>query len=212
MNIDIPADAKVSDILKTVQSLDEGGHIYCGSERHFSLLKICLIKLQKSDVNIYLLDEHGFTLKQVSARKKAVAIVSKTRQTIAPPAIEQVTLQPPEQAAEIIAPSIEPLPPSLAVAVESGSLPRPVDSQSPASVKPLEQGLTPPQISAVRDLEQTLRRCKEQGVLLVGFSDGLVAVPEALGYGADAISSADALEVESFDVYRGYEADDETGY
>ena len=61
----------------------------------------------------------------------------------------------------------------------------------------------------LRDLEQALRRCKEQELLVIGFSDGLVAVPEALGYGADAISSADALEIEAFDVYRGYEAGEE---
>ncbi len=70
-----------------------------------------------------------------------------------------------------------------------------------------EQGLSNQQISILRDLELALRRCKEQGLLLIGFSDGLVAVPESLGCGADAISSAEALEVEAFDVYRGYEAD-----
>jgi len=226
MNIDIPADAKVSDILKAVQGLGEGGHIYCGSERHFSLLKICLIKLQKTDVNIYLLDEHGFTLKQVSARKKISADAQNTEKLITAPVIgaELSPPEPQEQAAETVPESTAysqasvlesaPIasPGSLAPVVDSNVLPKLASAPAPAIVKPIEQGLSHPQISAVRDLEQALRRCKELGLLLIGFSDGLVAVPEALGYGADAISSADALEVESFDAYRGYEADEDTGY
>ncbi|MFT5721831.1 MAG: hypothetical protein ACI9W6_002147 [Motiliproteus sp.] len=184
MNIDIPEDAKVSDILKTVQSLDEGGHIYCGSERHFSLLKICLIKLQKRDVNIYLLDDHGFTLKQVSVKNKTVAVGPEDAVAVATTAVVSVT----DPVAET------------QVALTT---------RQPASHRPIEQGLSHPQISAVRDLEQCLRRCKELGLLVIGFSDGLVAVPESRGSGADALSSADALEVESFDAYSGYEADDE---
>ncbi|MFT6916387.1 MAG: hypothetical protein ACJAWL_002722 [Motiliproteus sp.] len=196
MNIDIPEDAKVSNILKTVQSLDEGGHIYCGSERHFSILKICLIKLQKRDVNIYLLDDHGFTLKQVSARKRVVSVGSED-------ATEHVIAQ--------VAPSTasKPSESSPAAIPVDNSVPPPLATRQPAIQAPIEQGLSHAQISAVRDLEQCLRRCKQLGLLVIGFSDGLVAVPESLGSGADAISSADALEVESYDAYRGYEADDD---
>ena len=235
MNIDIPEHAKVSDILKTVQDIDGGGHVYCGSERHFSLLKICLIKLQKSDVNVYLLDAHGFTLKQVSARKKPAAALSNIVAAsigieVAPKPVNiiepQVTQQaePQEepqvesQAGQVLESFQEPaivdaiplVEPEDPLAIPSVSPVEPSVEPPLAVVRPIvEQGFTHPQISAIRDLEQALRRCKELGLLVIGFSDGLVAVPEALGYGADALSSADALEVESFDAYRGYEADEE---
>lgn len=210
MNIDIPENAKVADILKTVQGLGEGGHIYCGSERHFSLLKICLIKLQKSDVNVYLLDEHGFTLKQVSAKKKRTAIDPVLPDPVIAPVIAAVAeLVTEPVAAPVTAPETV-----LVAAQEGASTPSDLSPSQPDASAPVAQqelGLSHPQISAVRDLEQAFRRCRELGLLLIGFSDGLVAVPEALGYGADAISSADALEVESFDAYRGYEADEEAG-
>lgn len=230
MNIDIPEHAKVSDILKTVQDIDGGGHVYCGSERHFSLLKICLIKLQKSDVNVYLLDAHGFTLKQVSARKKPAALSSivaasigievapKPVNIIEPQATQQAELQVESQAEQVLESFQEPaivdaiplVEPEDPLAIPSASPVEPSVEPPLAVVRPIvEQGFTHPQISAIRDLEQALRRCKELGLLVIGFSDGLVAVPEALGYGADALSSADALEVESFDAYRGYEADEE---
>ncbi|MEH6473885.1 MAG: hypothetical protein V7752_21910 [Halopseudomonas sp.] len=203
MNIDIPEHAKVSDILKTVQGLEEGGHIYCSSERHFSLLKICLIKLQKTDLNIYLLDDHGFTVKQVSARKKAPSA------PFVPENVESET----EPVAEVATSTESEPEPAVADSCDEPTVAAPVEPQvavvNPVeTVRPVELGMSNQQISAVRDLEQALRRCKELGLLLVGFSDGLVAVPEPLGWGVDAISSADALEVESFEAYKGYEADD----
>jgi hypothetical protein len=195
MNIDIPAQAKVSDILNAVKAAEEGSHIYCSSERHFSLLKICLIKLQKTDLNIYQLDPHGFTIKQVSTKRKAAAEprAVEIEEAVGSTAAEGVELNTdaPEQS-EQVAPG----------ACQNQSVAK---EQEPQPVQ--EQGMTSRQISAIRDLEQSLRRCKELELLVIGFSDGLVAVPEALGYGTAAISSAEALEVESFDVYHGYEAD-----
>lgn len=201
MNIDISEHFKVSDILSAVKEAEEGSHIYCSSERHFSLLKICLIKLQKVDLSIYLLDQHGFTVKQVSARKKATA------QPVAPASTPSSTLTATPLAAVDS--------PEAAVAVQPAQEPSPALGPVPQPHSAVvhqtasEQSMSSKQISVLRDLEQALRRCKEQELLVIGFSDGLVAVPEALGYGADAISSADALEVEAFDVYRGYEADGE---
>ena len=194
MNIDIPAHYKVSDILQTVQAAEEGAHIYCTNERHFSLLKICLLKLQKSELNLYLLDQHGFTIKQASSKRKPGDDTPTT----------EVGNQPnPSTSASSQVRSEQPTMPR--VGQEHVVQPTTI---SPPVAQPVEQGMSNQQISAVRDLEQNLRRCKELGLLLVGFSDGLVAVPEALGFGTDAISSADALEVESFEAYRGYEADE----
>lgn len=208
MNIDISEQAKVSDILNTVKNADEGSHIYCSSERHFSLLKICLVKLQKVDLNIYLLDQHGFTIKQVSATKKSASIAVVEATTVDDDALITGFLGDTGS-------SIDEGPGPVLVAAS------PIQSISPATEQAeedlqdrsttdsvVEQGMTAKQISVLRDLEQALRRCKEQEILVIGFSDGLVAVPEAMGYGADAISSADALEVEAFDVYRGYEAEE----
>ncbi|MEH6649836.1 MAG: hypothetical protein V7707_07420 [Motiliproteus sp.] len=187
MNIDISEQAQVSDILSAVKNAGEDSHIYCSSERHFSLLKICLVKLQKVDLNIYLLDQHGFTVKQVSATKKPAMpdpVVGAAKTNMID-----------DRDALVIGFSRD----------TEGPFASPSES---AAVN--EQGMSSKQISVLRDLEQALRRCKEQALLVIGFSDGLVAVPEALGYGADAISSADALEVEAFDVYRGYEAEEDS--
>ncbi|RDE24692.1 hypothetical protein DV711_03625 [Motiliproteus coralliicola] len=210
MNLEIPLQAKVSDILKTVENAEEGSHIYCSSERHFSLLKICLVKLQKSDLSIYLLDQHGFTVKQVSAHRKSAAtpeaVASQESVSVEGSAAPvQNESEPAPENPDATAP-VQPEP----VAVSPQASPE-AEAAAPAEAV-VEQGLNHQQISAVRDLEQALRKCKELQLLLVGFSDGLVAVPEALGYGTAAISSAEALEVEAFDVYRGYEADDEPSY
>lgn len=212
MNLEIPLQAKVSDILKTVESAEEGSHIYCSSERHFSLLKICLLKLQKSDLSIYLLDQHGFTVKQVSAHRKPTPAESAPSTAESEPA----TSQTPEFIPEPVSTGADIEDGATQDVATSGPVVAPVEVEQavadPAqnlTEAPAEQGLNHQQISAVRDLEQALRKCKELQLLLVGFSDGLVAVPEALGYGTAAISSAEALEVEAFDVYRGYEADDE---
>lgn len=202
MNIDIPLQAKVSDILNTVQTAEEGSHIYCSSDRHFSLLKICLIKLQKTDLNIYQLDQHGFTLKQVSARRKDAQEVTASAIADSSALIDSVA------PTSVVATS-EPLTDTESEPLETRVQSSEAESLPPVPVSvPREEGLTNKQVSAVRDLEQALRRCKELELLVVGFSDGLVAVPETLGYGTDAISSAEALEVESFDVYRGYEPDE----
>ncbi|WP_421863042.1 hypothetical protein [Motiliproteus sp.] len=214
MNLEIPLQAKVSDILKTVEGAEEGSHIYCSSDRHFSLLKICLVKLQKSDLSIYLLDQHGFTVKQVSAHRKpttAVAAEPEPQQSLS----SEVEVEPESTVLQIDAEqaSAGEAPQRVEPSIEQPQSQPPAMPEAAVAVEPaVEQGLNHQQISAVRDLEQALRKCKELQLLLVGFSDGLVAVPEALGYGTAAISSAEALEVEAFDVYRGYEPDDEPGY
>ena len=203
MNLEIADSATVSDILNTVEQAEAGSHIYCGTERHFSLLKICLIKLQKSDLNIYLLDQHGFTVKQVSAHKKQAVENLSEEASLAEASGENAGVA-----------AAEPVPQSHsadAAVVDQKSSTAAVELRPQAEEKSQQEGLSSKQISAVRDLEQNLRRCKELGLLLVGFSDGLVVVPETMGCGTAAISSAEALEVEAFDVYRGYDAEEEGG-
>ncbi len=207
MNIDISEHFKVSDILSAVKEAEEGSHIYCSSDRHFSLLKICLVKLQKIDLNIYLLDQHGFTIKQVSARKKGTSAQAAVNLTVVDSSQSVTEQAPTTEVIGAVVPAVTSVVAEPPTAPLSNLNQKSVPATAPVS---FDQGMSNKQISVLRDLEQALRRCKEQELLVIGFSDGLVAVPEALGYGADAISSADALEIEAFDVYRGYEADSET--
>ncbi|MCW9053926.1 MAG: hypothetical protein OQJ91_16695 [Motiliproteus sp.] len=65
------------------------------------------------------------------------------------------------------------------------------------------------QVSAIRALEDAFRQCQAMKLTVIGFSDGLVAVPNSLGGGMDALSSTAAIDVDTSDVYRGYEADEE---
>lgn len=60
------------------------------------------------------------------------------------------------------------------------------------------------QVAVVKALEKVLRHCKKEGVQLVGYSDELVALPAHIP--VEEISNAGAMNVESFDVYKGADA------
>lgn len=72
-----------------------------------------------------------------------------------------------------------------------------------------EPGLTHDQVRAVKQLELAFQECYSHRLNVIGFSDGLVAVPVEAGVSMAALSSSDALDVDTMNVYKGYEADDE---
>jgi len=57
------------------------------------------------------------------------------------------------------------------------------------------------QIAVIKALEKVLLHCKKEGIQLVGYSDELVALPAHIGH--EEISSAGALDINSFGVYQG---------
>ncbi len=69
--------------------------------------------------------------------------------------------------------------------------------------------LSSDQIRAIRALERALKQCARHGVVVVGFSDSLVGVPAVLGHDMSAISSAAAFELDTFDAYKGIDAEDD---
>ncbi len=146
MKISIPDNQKTTDVIRKVNESESGSTFSCSSERMFSLLKIALVKSQRSDLSIQLLDNSGKLLKQVVSRRKE--------------AEEQ----------------------------ESDEL-------------------SLPQVKAVRALEEAFRQCQAMKLTVIGFSDGLVAVPEKLGVNLAVLSSTSAMDVDSSDVYKGFEAD-----
>ncbi len=72
-----------------------------------------------------------------------------------------------------------------------------------------EEGLTREQTKAVKQLEMAFQECYSNRLHVVGFSDGLVAVPVEAGVSLAAISSSDALDVDTMGVYKGYEAEED---
>ncbi len=156
MEIIISEKTNASEIIALIKEAKPGSIIVCHSERMFSLTKIVVLKLKKSELSIHLIDEEGYVIRKVMARRKL---------------------------------SDSPVP---AVPI------------APEEAKPKDR-LSATQMSAVRLLEDALRQCAQQKLLLVGFSDGLVAVPEHLGAGVDILSSTTAHEVEAHDVYRGFD-------
>ncbi|MFW1676477.1 hypothetical protein ACFVYJ_01665 [Pontibacter sp. JAM-7] len=60
------------------------------------------------------------------------------------------------------------------------------------------------QISVIKALEKVLMHCKKEGIQLVGYSDELVALPAHIN--SEEISSAGAMDIESFGVYQGADA------
>ncbi len=162
MEIIISEKLNASEIIVLIKEAKPGSIIVCQSERMFSLTKIVVVKLKKTELSIHLIDDEGYVTRKVVAQRK------------------------------------------------QSSRAAPGSSVAPEETKPKDR-LSAPQMSAVRLLEDALRRCAQQKLLLVGFSDGLVAVPEHLGSGADILSSTIAHEVDAHDVYRGFdpEYDDE---
>lgn len=71
-----------------------------------------------------------------------------------------------------------------------------------------QEGLSRDQIKAVKQLEMAFQECYSSRLNIIGFSDGLVAVPIEAGVSLASITSSDALDVDSMDVYKGYEAED----
>ena len=72
-----------------------------------------------------------------------------------------------------------------------------------------KEELSSNQVSAIRALEDAFRQCQAMKLTVIGFSDGLVAVPNNLGGGLEVLSSTAAMDVDTSDVYRGYEADED---
>lgn len=70
------------------------------------------------------------------------------------------------------------------------------------------QGLTNEQVRAVKQLELAFQECYANRLHVIGFSDGLVAVPVEAGVSLEALSSSEAMDVDTMDVYKGYEADE----
>ncbi|MDF2180523.1 response regulator [Neptuniibacter sp. CAU 1671] len=64
--------------------------------------------------------------------------------------------------------------------------------------------LTDRQIAVIKALEKVLHHCKKEGIQLVGYSDELVALPAHISN--EEISSAGALDINSFGVYQGADA------
>jgi len=145
MNIDIEPHDKASQIITAVKQAPAGAEIRSRIERQYSILKIAVIKLQRDDLSLTLMDGAGRIVKQVTARKR--------------------------------------------------------HDEGGASAS----ALSAVQLNAVRDVEKAFRRCRELKLMLVGFSDGLVAVPESLGCGAEVLSSPDAVELDTHEAYHGYD-------
>ncbi|WP_207061152.1 response regulator [Motiliproteus sp. SC1-56] len=70
MNITIPDYYKASQIITAVKEAEPGAVLSCTNERQFALLKIALVKLQRSELTLQLLDQQGYALRQVTTRKK----------------------------------------------------------------------------------------------------------------------------------------------
>ncbi len=147
MNISIPVDASTSEVVQAVRQADEGVSLVCQSERQYALVKIALVKLQRSDLSVELQNGHGYLLKQLVARRKSEPVTSS------------------------------------------------------------REGLAEPQIKAVRALEAAFRQCYNAKLSIIGFSDGLVAVPVDLGVSLEVLSSTSAMDVDAQEVYRGFEPD-----
>lgn len=81
-------------------------------------------------------------------------------------------------------------------------------SAKPKDSNKVQEGLSREQIKAVKQLEMAFQECYGARLNVIGFSDGLVAVPIEAGVSLAAITSSDALDVDTMDVYKGYEADD----
>ena len=65
------------------------------------------------------------------------------------------------------------------------------------------------QIKAIKTLENAFKQCQIEKLSIVGFSDGLVALPEKLGLSLAVLSSTSALDVDASDVYKGFESDND---
>ncbi|OMH32699.1 hypothetical protein [Motiliproteus sp. MSK22-1] len=72
---------------------------------------------------------------------------------------------------------------------------------------PASEELSNSQIKAIKTLESAFRQCQAEKLSIVGFSDGLVALPEKLGLSLAVLSSTSALDVDASDVYKGFESD-----
>jgi len=71
MIIDIPPDDKASQLLLAIKSAAPGGDIRCRVERQYAILKIALVKLQRDDLSLSMVDASGRVLRQVTARKRS---------------------------------------------------------------------------------------------------------------------------------------------
>ncbi|WP_210395095.1 hypothetical protein [Motiliproteus sediminis] len=143
MIIDIPRDHKAADLMAAAEQAAPGADLQCHLERQYAILKIALLKLQRDDLSLSLMDGRGAISRQVTARKRADTVD--------------------------------------------------------------ESGMTQTQRLALQALEKAFQRCRAQGLLVVGFSDSLVAVPEALGCGAEVLSTPSAVELDTHDAYHGFE-------
>lgn len=71
-------------------------------------------------------------------------------------------------------------------------------------VRAPQDQLTDRQAAVVKALEKVLLHCKKEGVQLIGYSDELVALPASVP--EEQISSASAVDVNTYDSYRGADA------
>lgn len=67
-----------------------------------------------------------------------------------------------------------------------------------------QEHLNDRQIAVIKALEKVLMHCKKEGVQLIGYSDELVALPASIP--EENISSASALDINTYDSYRGADA------
>lgn len=92
---------------------------------------------------------------------------------------------------------------------EDGRLIKQLAAKVKADKRPEAMGLSHEQVRAVKQLEKAFQECHANRLNVIGFSDGLVAVPIEAGISLDALSSSEALDVDTMDVYKGYEAEDD---
>ena len=71
MNITIPNNQKAAYVLHVVNGASSDSTLCCSSEREFALVKIALVKSQRVDLSIQLLDAKGVLLKHVTPRLKS---------------------------------------------------------------------------------------------------------------------------------------------
>jgi len=81
---------------------------------------------------------------------------------------------------------------------------RQVTSKRREKHKVPQEGLSDRQVKVVKALEKVLMHCKREGIQLVGYSDELVALPASVS--GEDISTASALDVDSYGCYRGADA------
>lgn len=302
-NLSVSNEATTAEVVKTVRDAEPASVLVAHTERQYSLLKLVMVKLQRSDISVELHDAYGVAVRQVVAKKKADAVDADTSteidsdtasafdqaQIIGSAAAVEAEVDSQDTSAETAAGdaalSDDVLP--VADSEESGEQAT-VDTEATADIEAAEVGgpgtggatdeaavdgtavdesgvdesatlaeqsgiadtdahaaeeadqeaaqtvatdvpadavaasegedkdaveihpdIRAAQARAVRALEDAFKLCRASELSVVGFSDGLVAVPKAYDLTLELLSSTEAFDIDARDVYQGFEADDD---